>query len=126
VGACSQFRYSDDRYMLSSVVREPTFLILAAVAADPLHGYGILQSVEQLSSGRVRLRAGTLYAALDRLVREGSLLVDHEEVVDGRLRRYYRITDSGLNALRQGVEDLDANVAAARRQLIRRAQLGLA
>ncbi|MDX6527106.1 MAG: hypothetical protein QOI43_2617 [Gaiellales bacterium] len=112
--------------MLSSVVREPTFLILAAVAADPLHGYGILRSVEQLSGGRVQLRAGTLYAALDRLVREGSLLVDHEEVVDGRLRRYYRITDRGLDALRQGVEDLDANVAAARRQLIRRAQLGLA
>ena len=61
------------RYMLLSVVREPTFLILAAVAADPLHGYGIIQSVEELSDGRVRLRAGTLYAALDRLVREGSL-----------------------------------------------------
>lgn len=112
--------------MLSEVLREPTFLILAAVAADPLHGYGILRSVEQLSGGRVRLRAGTLYAALDRLVRDGSLLVDHEEVVEGRLRRYYRITDSGLDALRQGVEDLDANVSAARRQLVRRAELGLA
>jgi PadR family transcriptional regulator, regulatory protein PadR len=110
--------------MLGIVVREPTFLILAAVAADPLHGYGILRSVEQLSGGRVRLRAGTLYAALDRLVREGALVVDHEEVVDGRLRRYYRITESGLHALRQGVEDLDANIAAARRQLVRRAELG--
>jgi DNA-binding PadR family transcriptional regulator len=107
------------------VVREPTFLILAAVATDPLHGYGILRSVEQLSGGRVRLRAGTLYAALDRLVREGSLLVDHEEVVEGRLRRYYRITDAGLDVLRRDVAQLEDNASAARRQLVRRAKLGL-
>ena len=112
--------------MLVIVVREPTFLILAAVAADPLHGYGIIRSVEELSGGRVRLRAGTLYAALDRLVREGSLVVDHEQVVDGRLRRYYRITDPGLQVLRRGVEDLEVNVSAARKQLGRRAELGLA
>jgi PadR family transcriptional regulator, regulatory protein PadR len=108
------------------VLREPTFLILAAVAPVPLHGYGILRSVEELSEGRVRLRAGTLYAALDRLVGEGSLLVDHEEVVDGRLRRYYRITDDGLEVLRCGLEQLEANASAARGQLARRAELGLA
>ncbi|HLM64948.1 MAG TPA: PadR family transcriptional regulator [Acidimicrobiales bacterium] len=108
------------------MVREPTFLILAAVAPAPLHGYGILQAVEQLSEGRVRLRAGTLYAALDRLVGEGSLLLDHEEAVDGRLRRYYRITDAGLDALRSGVERLEANAAAARHQLARRRERRLA
>lgn len=112
--------------MLLGVVREPTFLILAAVAADALHGYGILQSIEELSEGRVRLRAGTLYAALDRLVREGSLVVDHEQVVEGRLRRYYRITDAGLDTLRRGVADLEGNISVARRQLGRRADLGLA
>ncbi len=108
------------------VLREPTFLILAAVAPLPLHGYGILQSVEELSEGRVRLRAGTLYAALDRLVREGSLVVDREEVVEGRLRRYYRITDNGLEVLRCGVERLEANVTAARGQLALRPDRGFA
>jgi DNA-binding PadR family transcriptional regulator len=108
------------------VLREPTFLILAAVAAAPRHGYGILQSVQEMSDGRVRLRAGTLYTALDRLVREGSLAVDHQEVVDGRLRRYYRITADGLDALRSDVEQLEANASAARGQLARRADLGLA
>jgi PadR family transcriptional regulator len=108
------------------VLGEPTFLILAAVAPMPLHGYGILQAVDGLSDGRVLLRAGTLYAALDRLVGDGSLLVDHEEVVDGRLRRYYRITDDGLEVLRRGVEQLESNAAAARGQLARRADLGLA
>jgi DNA-binding PadR family transcriptional regulator len=99
------------------MLREPTFLILAAVAPVPLHGYGIIRAVEQLSAGRVRLRAGTLYAALDRLERDGALAVDREEVVDGRLRRYYAITDAGLGVLRRGVERLEANVTAARRQL---------
>lgn len=108
------------------MLREPTFLILAAVAPGPLHGYGIIQSVEELSEGRVRLRAGTLYAALDRLVGEGSLLVDHEAVVEGRLRRYYRITDGGLDVLRCGVERLEADCSAARTQLARRAALELA
>lgn len=108
------------------MLREPTFLILAAVAPMPLHGYGIIQAVQELSQGRVRLRAGTLYAALDRLVGEGSLVVDREEVVDGRLRRYYRITDRGLEALGRGVEQLEANALAARGQLARRPDRGLA
>jgi PadR family transcriptional regulator PadR len=108
------------------MLREPTFLILAAVAPVPLHGYGILQAVDKLSEGRVRLRAGTLYAALDRLVGEGSLVVDREEVVDGRLRRYYRITNDGLEVLRSGLGHLEANASAARGQLARRADLGLA
>jgi DNA-binding PadR family transcriptional regulator len=103
------------------VLREPTFLILAAVAPAPLHGYGILRTVEELSEGRVRLRAGTLYTALDRLVGEGALAVDCEEVVDGRLRRYYRITDDGLATLRDGVAQLEANASAARHQLALRA-----
>ncbi len=112
--------------MLRDVLREPTFLILAAVAPAPLHGYGILQSVDELSEGRVRLRAGTLYAALDRLVGEGALRVDREEVVEGRLRRYYRITAAGREVLRCGVDHLEANASAARNQLARGAEAGLA
>ena len=48
-------------------MQEPTFLILTSLAAGPQHGYGIMTDVAQISEGRVRLRAGTLYAALDRL-----------------------------------------------------------
>ena len=71
------------------MIREPSFYILVALARAPLHGYGILKSVEQLSKGRDTLRAGTLYAALDSLSREGLLSSDGEEVVDERLRRHY-------------------------------------
>ena len=99
------------------MLREPTFLILAAIVPAPLHGYGIIRSVEELSHGRVRLRAGTLYAALDRLARDGAIEHDRDEVVDGRRRRYYRITEAGLALLQQAIERLEGNLAAARGQL---------
>ena len=79
-------------------MREPTFWILTALTAAPLHGYGIIQQADQLSDGRVRLQAGTLYAALDRLVAEGLVEPDREEKVDGRNRRYYRLTDDGVDS----------------------------
>ena len=57
-------------------LHEPTFLMLTALAKGPQHGYGIITDVEQISGGRVRLRAGTLYAALDRVVAEGLVEAD--------------------------------------------------
>lgn len=80
-------------------MREPTFLILTALANGPRHGYGIVREVSELSAGRVTLLAGTLYAALDRLAAEGLIAHDHDETVDGRLRRYYRLTSGGITAL---------------------------
>jgi DNA-binding PadR family transcriptional regulator len=80
-------------------MQEPTFLILTALAAGPQHGYGIMGDVGAISSGRVRLRAGTLYAALDRLRSDGLVEVDREEVVDGRLRRFYRLSPDGAGRL---------------------------
>ena len=98
-------------------MHEPTFLILTALADEPRHGYGVMQEVTALSSGRVTLRPGTLYAALDRLTAEGLVAVDREEVVDSRLRRYYRLTGAGAGALSEESARLTANVAAARRRL---------
>lgn len=100
-------------------MQEPTFLILAALAAEPSHGYGVIRTVEQLSQGEVVLRPGTLYGALDRLTEQGLVEIDREEAVDGRLRRYYRLTDSGAAALKVQVERLrrNADVAAARLRL---------
>ncbi len=98
-------------------MREPTFLILAALAPRPAHGYGVIRAVDELSGGRVRLRAGTLYTALDRLVGDGLLAVSGEEVVDGRNRRYYAITVEGRRALAEQADRLAANADVARRQL---------
>jgi DNA-binding PadR family transcriptional regulator len=98
---------------------EPTFLILTALAARPQHGYGIMTDVSAISKGRVKLRAGTLYAALDRLSGEGAVQVDREEIVDGRLRRYYRLTASGAQVLADEVARMQANAAVASKRLKR-------
>jgi DNA-binding PadR family transcriptional regulator len=84
---------------MTDEIREPTFLILAALADDRRHGYGVIQEVERLSDGKTRLRAGTLYATLDRLLEQCLIAVDGEEVVDGRLRKYYRLTADGIAVL---------------------------
>lgn len=94
-------------------LQEPTFLILAALAAQPLHGYGVIQEVAELSGGRVTLRPGTLYGALDRLVDQGLVVADREEVVDGRLRRYYRLADEGAAVLEAEAARLTSNAAVA-------------
>ena len=98
-------------------MQEATFLILTALAAGSQHGYGIITEVTEISGGRVRLRAGTLYTALDRLRADGLIAVDREEIVDGRLRRYYRLTDAGAVALRAEAARLQANASAALRRL---------
>jgi DNA-binding PadR family transcriptional regulator len=79
----------------SSGLSEPTYFILAALLDGPLHGHGIIKLVLQLSEDRVRLPVGTLYGALDRLAANGLVEVDREEVVDGRPRRYFRLTEEG-------------------------------
>src|SRR5687768_9794056 len=101
-------------------MQEPTFLILAALAVRPLHGYGVIQAVAELSAGDVTLRPGTLYGALDRLAEQGLVTVDREEAVDGRLRRYYRLSDTGTAALRAQLERLRRHTAAVEIQLGKR------
>jgi DNA-binding PadR family transcriptional regulator len=99
--------------MSGRAMQEATFLILTALADRCQHGYGIITEVTQISGGRVRLRAGTLYTALDRLRADGLVAVDREEVVEGRLRRYYRLTPEGTTVLAAEAARLHANAAAA-------------
>ncbi|MFR9778567.1 PadR family transcriptional regulator [Micromonospora sp. MS34] len=98
-------------------MREPTFLILTALTAGPRHGYGIIQEVTALSAQRVTLLPGTLYTALDRLTAQGLVEPDREEVVDGRLRRYYRLAPAGLAALRAETDRLRQLATAAETRL---------
>jgi DNA-binding PadR family transcriptional regulator len=103
--------------MTQRPLQEPTFLILTALAAGAQHGYGIMTDVTEISAGRVQLRAGTLYAALDRLAGDQLVAADREEVVDGRLRRYYRLTPDGTRVLAAETARLQANAAVATRRL---------
>jgi PadR family transcriptional regulator, regulatory protein PadR len=81
-------------------MREPTYFVLASLLPGPLHGYAIMKRAEDLSRGRVRLATGTLYAALDRLTAQGYVQLVSDEIVNGRVRRSYGLTDPGAAALR--------------------------
>ena len=103
-------------------MQEPAFLVLTALAGGAQHGYGLVEDVLRVSDGHVKLYTGTLYAVLDRL-REGGLVeVDREEIVDSRLRRYYRLTGAGAVRLAAETERMqrNANAASVRLRQLRR------
>jgi DNA-binding PadR family transcriptional regulator len=103
--------------MATRAMQEATFLILTALADGSQHGYGIIADVQEISGGRVRLRPGTLYDALDRLRASELIGVDREEVVGGRLRRYYQLTPAGAKRLGAEAARLQAHASAALRRL---------
>jgi PadR family transcriptional regulator PadR len=96
---------------------EPAFFILTALVDAPRHGYGIVGEVAELSDGRVELKIGTLYGVLDRLVADGLVELDREEPYQGRLRRYYRLTEQGRGALAGEATRQAANAEAANQRL---------
>jgi len=96
---------------------EPAFFVLTALVDEPRHGYGIVGEVVALSDGRVRLKIGTLYGVLDRLAGDGLVQRDRDEVQQGRLRRYYRLTETGRRSLNAEAERQAANARAASARL---------
>ena len=96
---------------------EPAFFILTALVDAPRHGYGIVGEVAELSAGRVELKIGTLYGVLDRLVADGLVELDREEPYQGRLRRYYRLTEQGRGELAAEAARQAANAEAAHQRL---------
>ena len=106
--------------MATKELREPTFLLLSALANGPQHGYGLMQAISESTLGEVTLRPGTLYTALDRLTAEGLITITGQEIVDGRPRRYYDLTDQGTAALTQAVDLMESRAKQARSALRRR------
>lgn len=93
-------------------VTEQALFILASLTQGELHGYGIARDVEELSEGNVRLTAGTLYGALNRLEESGLIAQTREQMVEGRRRRYFRLTGEGQSALSEEAARLRSTVAA--------------
>lgn len=83
--------------MSTSALTEAVFYILLSLD-QPLHGYGIMQNVERLSGGRVRLAAGMLYGVLTTLSERGWIETVNKES-EGR-KKEYRITPAGRGAAR--------------------------
>ena len=84
--------------MANPALTEAVYYILLSLKT-PLHGYGIIQNVESLSCGRVRLAAGTLYGALNTLLEKGWIRALPEE----ERKKEYEITPLGLDALQQEI-----------------------
>jgi DNA-binding PadR family transcriptional regulator len=97
--------------------------VLLALADTDRHGYGIIQEVESRTDGVIRLRSGTLYTLLQRLLAE-ALIVESDERPsadqDDERRRYYRLTDLGAAVLAADVRRLEAAVGEARRKHVLR------
>ena len=82
---------------INTALTEAVYYILLALM-EPLHGYGIMQNVEQLSNGRLRLAAGTLYGAISTMQEKGWITA-LDGAADSRKKEYV-ITERGREVLR--------------------------
>ena len=97
------------------------FHILLALADGPKHGYAIMQEVQTITEGRVKMGPGTLYGSIKRMLASG-LIAEAQERPDPELdderRRYYRLTGAGSDALGAEAHRLSDLVHAARRKRV--------
>jgi len=94
-----------------------SFWILTVLASGRRHGYDILRETRTASGGRVTLKVATLYAALERLESDGSIRADGDEIVDGRARRYFVLTEHGASRLAAEARAMAQAAKAAQRHL---------
>jgi transcriptional regulator len=79
-------------------------LILKAVSLGPLHGYGVLLRIGQISGGALLIEQGALYPALFRLVKQGLLKASWGTSENNRRAKFYELTAPGRKRLRQEAE----------------------
>jgi len=96
---------------------EPSYLVLAALLEGPLHGYGLIQRIQALSGAGRRMAVGTLYGVLDRLLDQGLIAESGEELVGGKVRRYYALTQPGREVVAEATEARRAQVEKVLRLL---------
>lgn len=89
--------------MANTALTEAVYYILLSLT-EPLHGYGIIQNAERLSSGRVKLAAGTLYGAINSLIEKGWIEALPEETASRK--KEYIITLAGREILMAEIERL--------------------
>ena len=76
-------------------------LILKAVSLGPLHGYGVLLRIQQISQNRLQIQQGSLYPALYRLEHQGLITSEWGESENKRKAKYYRLTAAGRRRLKE-------------------------
>jgi transcriptional regulator len=79
-------------------------LILKAVSLGPLHGYGVLLRIQQISKSRLEIQQGSLYPALYRLEHQGWITSEWGESENNRKAKYYRLTVAGKRKFQSEAE----------------------
>ena len=92
-------------------------LILGTLTLGPLHGYGVTQHIEQCSGGVLVVPQGSMYPALERLLRNGFVTAKWSKSPTGRRARYYTITASGRRRLDAKFADYERVTGAIGRVL---------
>jgi PadR family transcriptional regulator PadR len=87
-------------------------LILRALSLGPLHGYGVLLRIEQISGGALQIEQGALYPGLFRLVRQGLLKTDWGTSENNRRAKFYDLTAAGRKRLREETDNWNRSVNA--------------
>jgi transcriptional regulator len=87
-------------------------LILKAVSIGPLHGYGVLLRIAQISGRALLIQQGALYPALFRLVRQGLLTTSWDKSENNRRAKFYELTSKGRKRLREETDGWNRLVAA--------------
>jgi len=94
-------------------------LILQTLTLQPLHGYAIAQHIERLSDDVLTVEQGSLYPALERLLRKGWVTSEWGESPTGRRARYYTITAAGQRRLGEEISSFDRMLGAINRVMRR-------
>jgi len=92
-------------------------LVLRTLSLGRLHGYGIAQHIERTSADVIRVEKGSLYPALERLLRAGLVTSKWDQSPTGRRARYYTITAAGRRTLGDEISAFEAMYAAISRVL---------
>ena len=92
-------------------------LILKTLALQPMHGYGIMLRLEQVSRGVFQVNAGSLFPAFRRLEREGVIKAAWQPTENNRRAKYYSLTEAGRKRLKEETREWGRQAAAIARIL---------
>lgn len=92
-------------------------MILQSLRRMPMHGYGLVKHIQQISDNLLEIEEGSLYPALQRLLREGLLESEAGISAKGRPTRIYRVTEAGIRHLEREVQSFEKMFAGITRVL---------
>jgi PadR family transcriptional regulator, regulatory protein PadR len=92
-------------------------LVLKTLALEPMHGFGVALRIEQISNGVFQVNPGSLFPALSRLERAGSIKAEWRATENNRRAKYYLLTDRGRKALKDETREWGRQIAAIARIL---------